>query len=162
VPRAHALLLENVHASATDVLAARDVEVRRMAAALDEDELVAALADFPGDGPVFVGIRSKTQVTPAVLDATPALLAVGAFCIGTDQIALAAARERGWRCSTRRLATRARWRSWCMGEIIMLSRQVFARSKACHRGLWHKSASGSPRGARQDAGHRRLRAHRRS
>jgi D-3-phosphoglycerate dehydrogenase len=71
------------------------VVVHTAPGALGEDKLIAALRALPQDGPVMLGIRSKTQVTDAVLAATPALLAVGAFCIGTDQIALTAARERG-------------------------------------------------------------------
>ena len=78
MPRAYALLLENVHASATEVLGEHDVEVRALPKGLKEDELIAALSDFPGDEPCMVGIRSKTHITPRVLESVPRLMAVGA------------------------------------------------------------------------------------
>jgi D-3-phosphoglycerate dehydrogenase len=143
VPRAHALLLENVHATATEVLGARDVEVRRMSTALDEDELVAALTDLPGDGPVLVGIRSKTHVTPRVFDAVPRLMAIGAFCIGTDQIALDVARRGGVAVFNAPFSSTRSVAELVVAEVVILSRQVVPRSKAAHAGQWDKSAAGS-------------------
>jgi D-3-phosphoglycerate dehydrogenase len=143
VPRAHALLLESIHTTALEVLAAHDIEVRRMATALDEDELVAALADFPGDGPVFVGIRSKTHVSPRVFDAVPRLMAVGAFCIGTDQVALDVARRSGVAVFNAPFSSTRSVAELVLAEVVILSRQVFPRSKAAHAGQWDKSASGS-------------------
>src|SRR4051794_33178177 len=85
-----ALLLENIHPEAERLLSERGIELVTHKGALDESELISALA-----GVQLLGIRSKTQVTRAVLDAAPDLVAVGAFCIGTNQIDLAAAAERG-------------------------------------------------------------------
>jgi len=83
-------------------------DVELLGRALDEDELIARL-----DGVQLLGIRSKTQVTVAVLDAAPQLMAIGAFCIGTDQIDLAGASSRRHRRpSTRRSPTPAAWSSW--------------------------------------------------
>jgi D-3-phosphoglycerate dehydrogenase / 2-oxoglutarate reductase len=143
VSRAHALLLENVHATATEALAAHDVEVRRMSTALDENELVAALTDLPGDGPVFVGIRSKTHVTPRVLDAVPRLIAIGAFCIGTDQIALDVARRSGVAVFNAPFSSTRSVAELVVAEVVVLSRQVLPRSNAAHAGTWDKSAAGS-------------------
>ena len=95
VSRPNILLLESIHATAHEEFARHGVVVHSAPGAMTEPQLVAALQALPRDRPVMLGIRSKTQVTPAVLDAVPQLLAVGAFCIGTDQIALAAARARG-------------------------------------------------------------------
>ncbi len=85
-----ALLLENIHPEAERLLGERGIEVRTVKGALDADELVSAL-----DGVQLLGIRSKTTVTDEVLERAPGLLAVGAFCIGTNQIDLTSASARG-------------------------------------------------------------------
>ena len=85
------VLLEGIHASAVDTLRASGyTQVVSLPGALAGDELAAAVADAH-----FLGIRSRTQLTDAVLQAAPRLVAVGAFCIGTNQIDLASAMRRG-------------------------------------------------------------------
>lgn len=143
MPRAHALLLENVHATASEVLAAHDVEVHRIGRALGEDELIAALSDLPGDGPVVVGLRSKTHVTPKVLGSVPRLMTVGAFCIGTDQIALDEARRAGVAVFNAPFSSTRSVAELVVAEVVILSRQIFSRSKAAHDGRWAKSATGA-------------------
>jgi D-3-phosphoglycerate dehydrogenase / 2-oxoglutarate reductase len=142
VPRAHALLLEKVHASADDELARHGVSVRRIDKGLDESELIAALQAAP-EGPVVVGIRSKTRVTARVIEAAPALTAIGAFCIGTDQIDLVAARRAGIAVFNAPFSSTRSVAELVMAELVMLSRQVFARSRAAHEGRWAKNAAGS-------------------
>ena len=88
-----ALLLENIHTEAEDILRRHGVEVETRAGALDEDELIEAL-----EGVDLLGIRSKTQVTRRVFEARPDLMAVGAFCIGTNQIDLEAASDTATPC----------------------------------------------------------------
>src|SRR5690625_5716610 len=85
-----ALLLENLHPLADTVQEAQGVEIERRSSALDEDELIAAL-----QGVDLLGIRSKTQVTQRVLEHAPDLREIGAFCLGTHQIALDAAHHPG-------------------------------------------------------------------
>src|SRR5215469_15400391 len=85
-----ALLLENIHPDATARLTKAGYEVRTMPRALGEDELIEALR-----GVSLLGIRSQTHITERVLAAAPDLLTIGAFCIGTNQIDLAAAARRG-------------------------------------------------------------------
>ena len=85
-----ALLLENLHPLASKILTDAGHEVETRSGAMDEDELLAALADVD-----LLGIRSKTVVTQRVIDANPHLTAIGAFCIGTNQIDLAAAAAQG-------------------------------------------------------------------
>src|SRR4051794_37123656 len=87
---ARALLLEQIHAAAEEILRSAGFQVDAIPRALDEDELVQRV-----EGVSLLGIRSKTQVTPRVLDAGRNLISVGAFCIGTNQVDLAAASERG-------------------------------------------------------------------
>ena len=81
-----ALLLENIDPVAVELLGSAGYEVESVRGALDEADLTAAL-----DGVTLLGIRSKTQVTAEALQANPQLTALGAFCIGTNQIDLAAA-----------------------------------------------------------------------
>ena len=85
-----ALLLENPHDVADDIFAKFGIEVRRIKGALSEDDLIEAL-----EGVDYLGLRSKTEVTERVLRARPELKAIGAFCIGTNQIDLATATEMG-------------------------------------------------------------------
>src|SRR5690349_8802885 len=83
------LLLENIHASAHDIFGGEGYQVEAIPRALKEEELVERLAD----GVHLLGIRSKTRVTAKALEAGKRLLSVGAFCIGTNQIDLAAAKR---------------------------------------------------------------------
>src|SRR5256885_10883650 len=85
-----ALLLEGIHDNAVSRLAAEGYQVELLGRALDEDELIARLGEVH-----LLGIRSKTTVSAAALKAAPQLVAIGAFCIGTDQIDLAAAATAG-------------------------------------------------------------------
>jgi len=110
---------------------------------MGEQQLIDALQGLPGDGPRLVGIRSKTHITPRVLDSVPNLMAVGAFCIGTDQIDLAAAQAHGVAVFNSPFGNTRSVAELILGEIIMLSRQIFTRSQACHAGSWRKSAKGS-------------------
>src|SRR4051794_29455734 len=85
-----ALLLENIHSEAVNHLSKQGFEVETHPKALSEDELKAALP-----GVSVLGIRSKTQVTADVIASAPDLMTIGAFCIGTDQINIPAATQRG-------------------------------------------------------------------
>ncbi|MFV8750490.1 phosphoglycerate dehydrogenase [Nannocystaceae bacterium ST9] len=143
MPRAHALLLESIHPFADDAFERADVAIRRVKGALEGDALIAALLDIPGDEPVMLGIRSKSKVRAAVFDAVPRLMAVGAFCIGTDQIELEAARERGVAVFNAPFSNTRSVAELVIAEIVMLSRQVFQRSWAAHEGEWLKSAEGA-------------------
>ena len=95
------------------------------------------------DGPVMVGIRSKTHITKRVIDEVPRLMAVGAFCIGTDQIDLAYARSRGVAVFNAPFSSTRSVAELVIAEIVVLSRQIFARSTAAHAGQWRKSATGA-------------------
>jgi D-3-phosphoglycerate dehydrogenase len=142
---AHAriLLLESVHAGAREELSANGAEVTEVGRGLGEDELIRTLTELPGEGPLFVGIRSKTHVTARVMTEVPDLAGVGAFCIGTDQIDLAEARARGVAVFNAPFSSTRSVAELVIGEIIMLARQTFGRSMAAHRGEWAKSATGA-------------------
>ncbi|GAA1718253.1 phosphoglycerate dehydrogenase [Propioniferax innocua] len=113
-------------------------EVEQRAGALDEDELIEALA-----GVSVLGIRSKTQVTARVMEACPDLLAVGAFCIGTNQIDLSAASEQGVAVFNAPYSNTRSVVELVVAEIISMARRLTVRNDAMHRGVWDKSASGS-------------------
>src|SRR3954454_15985664 len=84
------LLLENIHPDGADFLRGKGYQIETRDGALGEDELIEAI-----QGVHLLGIRSTTYITEKVLDAAPDLLAIGAFCIGTNQIDLAATTQRG-------------------------------------------------------------------
>ncbi len=133
-----ALLLENLHPLATAILESDGVHVTSRTGALDEDELIEALA-----GVQLLGLRSKTQVTERVLEAAPDLLAVGAYCIGTNQIDLAAASRQGVAVFNAPFSNTRSVVELALAEIIALARRLTERDKALHDGLWDKTAEGA-------------------
>lgn len=133
-----ALLLENPHADADRILGSRGIEVTRVKGAMDEDELIRAL-----DGVEILGLRSKTHVTARVLEAHPQLTAIGAFCIGTNQIDLAAATRAGIAVFNAPYSNTRSVVELAVGEIIDLTRRVTVKNSRMHRGIWDKSADGS-------------------
>ena len=136
MPRA--LLLENIDAVAADLLGSAGYEVESLRGALDEADLAAAL-----DGVDVLGIRSKTQVTAEVLRRRPGLAAVGAFCIGTNQIDLAAAATCGVAVFNAPYSNTRSVVEMVIAEIICLARRLVDRDRALHAGTWDKSAAGS-------------------
>jgi D-3-phosphoglycerate dehydrogenase len=132
-----ALLLENIHPSADEAFAASGVTIERRSGALKEDDLARALA-----GVHVLGIRSKTQVTARVLDAALDLIGVGCFCIGVNQVDLAAANRRGVPVYNAPFSNTRSVAELVIGEIIALSRQLGDRSREVHAGSWRKVASG--------------------
>ena len=133
-----ALLLENIDPVAGELLSAAGYEVESLRGALDEDDLAAAL-----DGVHVVGIRSKTQVTADVLKRNPSVAAVGAFCIGTNQIDLVAAAESGVAVFNAPYSNTRSVVELAIAEIICLARRLMDRDRALHAGRWDKSAQGS-------------------
>ncbi|HTZ25278.1 MAG TPA: phosphoglycerate dehydrogenase [Streptosporangiaceae bacterium] len=133
-----ALLLENIHPEAVRPLEDAGLEVVQQRSALGETDLAAGLP-----GVALLGIRSKTQVTDAVLAGAPDLLAVGAFCIGTDQIDLAAASSHGIAVFNAPYSNTRSVVELTLAEIIALTRRLTEKDQAMHAGLWDKSAAGA-------------------
>jgi len=136
--RMRMLLLEAIHPAAVERLESAGYQVETVKEALGEDALIERIK-----GVHVLGVRSRTQVSARVLDAADKLMAVAAFCIGTNQIDLEAAAERGvavfnapW-SNTRSVVELA------IGLAIALLRDVTDKSAAMHRGEWNKSATGS-------------------
>jgi D-3-phosphoglycerate dehydrogenase len=132
------LLLENIHPVAVEALEARGHEVELRAGSLSEDELVAALP-----GIQLLGIRSNTHLTPRALEAATDLVAVGCFCIGTNQVDLVAAAERGIAVFNAPYSNTRSVVELVIGEIIALARRLPEKTHKMHEGVWDKSAQGS-------------------
>jgi len=133
-----ALLLEGIHPDAQSVLEKSGYQVETLGRALDADELSARLADVQ-----LLGIRSKTQVTAQVLESAPELMAVGAFCIGTNQIDLRAAAGRGVAVFNAPFSNTRSVVELALSEIIALTRRLTEKNASLHAGVWDKSAAGA-------------------
>lgn len=136
--RIKVLLLENVHPIGVELLEKEGFTVEEYPAGLDEEELAEKIK-----GVSILGIRSKTQVTSKVLENADRLMAIGAFCIGTNQIDLEAAQERGVAVFNAPFSNTRSVVELAIGEIIMLTRNIFDKAVLMHEGKWDKSASGS-------------------
>lgn len=132
------LLLENVHPVAFDNLSEDGFSVELVERSLSEDELVKKIK-----GVHVLGIRSKTNITPKVLDAANKLLVVGAFCIGTTQIDLDYCKKKGVVVFNAPYSNTRSVVELAIGQIIMLFRNVFPRSIELHNGIWNKTAVNS-------------------
>ena len=133
-----ALLLENIHPVAVETLEKAGFEVELRTASMHEDELVA---DLPGV--TLLGIRSNTHITPRVLEAATDLKAIGCFCIGTNQVDLKAATERGVAVFNAPYSNTRSVVELVIGYIIMLARRLPEKTERMHAGIWDKSAKGS-------------------
>lgn len=132
------LLLENISAVAVQVFRDAGYEVESLKPALDEPELVERIR-----GVSVLGVRSKSRVSQAVLEAASDLVAVGAFCIGVDKIDQKTANDRGIAVFNDPHSNSRSVAELAMGEIILLLRRTFQASTEMHRGVWNKSAAGA-------------------
>lgn len=132
------LLLENVHPIAFDNLSEDGFKVELIDKSLSEEALIAKIK-----GVHVLGIRSKTQLTPKVLDAANKLLVVGAFCIGTTQIDLEYCQKKGVVVFNAPYSNTRSVVELAIGQIIMLMRNIFPRSVEIHQGQWKKTAKNS-------------------
>ena len=132
------LLLENIHRKAAEYFENEGYEVVTHSSSLDEEKLIEEL-----QGVQVVGIRSKTDITQKVLNNSPELLAVGAFCIGTNQIDLDACNRAGVAVFNAPYSNTRSVVELTISNIIALLRKVFDRSMLMHNGRWEKSAKDS-------------------
>ena len=134
-----ALLLENIHPDAEKVLRNAGFEVETRLGSLSESDLLEAL-----QGVTVLGIRSNTKVTAEVLQHAPeSLVAVGAFCIGTNQIDLDAAAKKGVAVFNAPFSNTRSVVELVMAEIVVLARHLTDKNALMHKGIWDKSATGS-------------------
>lgn len=136
--RINVLLLENVHPVAVALLKAEGFNVEVYHAALTEEELCEKIKNVS-----VLGIRSKTQVTSKVLENANRLMAIGAFCIGTNQIDLKTATKKGIAVFNAPFSNTRSVVELAIAEMIMLMRNIVDKSVKMHKGVWDKSAKGS-------------------
>ncbi|MEC7119145.1 MAG: phosphoglycerate dehydrogenase [Pseudomonadota bacterium] len=133
------LLLEGVHQNALDTLHhAGYSNIEYIKTALDEDVLIEKIKDAH-----FVGLRSRTQITARVLEAAEKLIAVGCFCIGTNQVDLDTAMTRGIPVFNAPYSNTRSVAELVLGQLILLLRGIPEKNFLVHRGGWSKSAEGS-------------------
>lgn len=133
-----ALLLENIHPGATRAFEAAGFKVEAIPASVGKK----ALTQMVGNVNVL-GIRSKTRIGADILQRAPGLAAIGAFCIGTDQIDLSACNAKGIPVFNAPYSNTRSVVEMALGEMILLLRGVLENSGRLHQGLWSKSAEGS-------------------
>lgn len=133
------LLLEGVHPNTVETFrAAGYTSVEYLKTSLSEEELVERIRDVH-----FVGLRSRTQLTEKVLDAASKLVAIGCFCIGTNQVDIKAAEVRGIPVFNAPFSNTRSVAELVLGEILLLLRGIPEKSAKCHRGIWEKLANHS-------------------
>ena len=132
------LLLEGVHQSAVENLrAAGYTNIEYHKGALSGEELKQAIRDAR-----FVGIRSRTHLTEEIFAAAEKLVAVGCFCIGTNQVDLDAAARRGIPVFNAPFSNTRSVAEMVLGELLLLLRRIPEANAKAHRGIWDKQAKG--------------------
>ncbi|MGL4269193.1 MAG: NAD(P)-dependent oxidoreductase, partial [Plesiomonas sp.] len=133
------LLLEGVHPKAVDLLrSAGYSNIEYHKGALDSAALKEAIRDAH-----FVGLRSRTQLTAEVIAAAEKLVAIGCFCIGTNQVDLVAAQKRGIPVFNAPFSNTRSVAEMVLGEILLLLRRIPEANARAHRGEWNKAADGA-------------------
>lgn len=133
------LFLENISDKAVKHFQeAGYASVKKLSGALSEEELIKAVKDVH-----LLGIRSKSQITPAVLDAAKKLQAIGCFCIGVNQVDLHSATEHGVVVFNAPYSNTRSVAELVIGLSVMLIRRIPDKNKAAHEGIWNKDAKGS-------------------
>lgn len=136
--RINVLLLENVHPDAFKIMKEEGYNITTHSGAMDEEELAEKIKDVS-----VIGIRSKTQLTKKVLKNANRLIAVGAFCIGTNQIDLDECLRRGIAVFNAPYSNTRSVVELAIGEIILLMRNLPDKIMKMHEGIWNKSADNS-------------------
>ncbi len=132
------LLVENIHSVAKERLEKEGFDVDLIKESPAQKDLIKILPKYDA-----IGIRSKTEITDEVLAANPHLIAIGAFCIGTNQIRLNSAKKLGIPVFNAPHANTRSVAELVIAEMISLSRQLGDRNTQAHEGAWVKSADGS-------------------
>jgi D-3-phosphoglycerate dehydrogenase / 2-oxoglutarate reductase len=130
-----ALFLENIHPYAEEILRRSGIDITSFSNSLSESELIAQM-----EGTQFLGIRSRTQITHSLLENSPDLLAIGAYCIGTNQIDLDSASLKGVAAFNAPYSNTRSVAEIVIAEIIFLIRRLYEKIRYAHLGVWDKSA----------------------
>jgi D-3-phosphoglycerate dehydrogenase len=136
--RPRILLVESIHPVAKEILEGDGYDVDLLTHSPTEDELIQMLPQY-----CALGIRSKTEITPKILEHSQKTLTIGCFCIGTNQVDLTAARKKGVAVFNAPHSNTRSVAELVIAEMIALSRQLGDRNTKAHKGEWVKSAEGS-------------------
>jgi len=131
------LLLENIDSLAQDILSEEGYSVKTVSSALSEKELIDEIKNIS-----IIGIRSKTQLSSEIINSSTKLLAIGAFCIGTNQIDSKASALKGIPIFNAPYSNTRSVVELILGEMLVLSRKIIDRSNNLHAGIWNKSSVG--------------------
>lgn len=132
------LLLENINQNAVEAFTHAGYTVEEIKSALSEEELLTIIPEIS-----ILGIRSKTEITAPVLASAKKLLAIGAFCIGINQIDLSSAAKKGIAVFNAPYSNTRSVVELILAEITILFRKIFDKSVGMHQGKWDKSSNGS-------------------
>ncbi|MDO6426522.1 phosphoglycerate dehydrogenase [Thalassotalea sp. 1_MG-2023] len=133
------LLLEGVHQSALEELKSKGyTNIEYLKTSLSEEQLIEKIADVH-----FIGIRSRTMLNEKVLSHAKKLVAIGCFCIGTNQVDVRAAKVKGIPVFNAPFSNTRSVAELVLGELLLLLRGIPEKSAQAHRGVWNKSAAGS-------------------
>jgi len=131
-----ALFLENIHSTAEEILRRNGIDISSNPKSLTEPELITRMK-----GIQFLGIRSRTQITSGLLDNSPDLQVIGAYCIGTNQIDLDAASLKGVAVFNAPYSNTRSVAEVVIAEIIFLLRKLYDKITKAHLGIWDKSTN---------------------
>jgi D-3-phosphoglycerate dehydrogenase len=131
------LLLENVNEAGVDILRGQGYQVEAIKASLGEDQLIEKIRDVH-----VIGIRSKTKLTKKVLEEAKNLIVIGCFCIGTNQVDLQTAAQKGIAVFNSPFSNSRSVAELVISEVIALARQIADRSMELHNGTWNKVSKG--------------------
>ena len=133
------LFLENISDAAVSLFTSGGyASVKKLGGALSEEELIKEIKDVH-----LLGIRSKTKITPKVLDAAKKLQAIGCFCIGVNQVDLKSATSHGVAVFNAPYSNTRSVAELVIGASVMLIRRIIDKNKFAHEGIWKKEAKGS-------------------
>ena len=133
------LFLENISDAAVQYFKIQGyTDVKKVAGALSEEELIKAIKDVH-----ILGIRSKTFISKKVLDHAKKLQAIGCFCIGTNQVDMKACKQKGIAVFNAPYSNTRSVAELVIGSSIMLIRKIVDKNNAAHKGIWNKDAKGS-------------------
>jgi D-3-phosphoglycerate dehydrogenase len=136
--RISVLLLENIHQKAVQAFEKEGYAVEYLEKSLAKEELIKRIERVN-----ILGIRSKTRIDTEILENAKKILAIGAFCIGTDQINLTESGKKGVAVFNAPFSNTRSVVELVLGEIIMLARGIPEKNLKMHQGVWDKSAAGA-------------------
>lgn len=133
------LLLEGLHPSSLETFTQAGYNnIETIKTSLSEEDLIEKIKDVH-----FIGIRSRSNLNAKVLATADKLVAIGCFCIGTNQVDLAAAETKGIAVFNAPFSNTRSVAELVLGQALLLLRGVPERNAKAHRGEWDKSATGS-------------------